>query len=94
MDRDMLTFDVAKDLFIRRGFPAEIVIGLKAIYRHGKPKTRKRRPGFRDWSKRAGYDLYVDASLDQLRKQNFELAITNEWVSTYDGQVQGLVFID
>jgi hypothetical protein len=71
-----------------------IVFGLQAVDGDDDVEPLKVRPMSGNWAESAGNDLNKNIAAVELRKDRFELAITDEGVSADEGDVEGLVLVD
>ena len=94
MDGDLCAGDVFEDAVVGGGFAACVVLGLEAVDGDGDGEPFEFLPMGRDDAEGAGDDLGVDAAAFDLGQEEFELAITDERVASYEGDVEGFVLVD
>ena len=94
MDRYLCACDVFEDAVVGGGFAALVVLGLEAVDRDDDIELLELFPLGGDDAEGAGDDLGVNSAALDLGQEEFELAITNERIAAYEGDVEGLVLVD
>jgi hypothetical protein len=70
------------------------MLGRQAVDRHDYFQFVELRPFDRDWPHSAGHELSSNSSRIQLRQNLIEFTESDQWLTAYDGNMQGLVTID
>jgi len=94
MDRDLLARNVSQDSSVGGRRTPDIVLGLQSVNRHDDLQIGQRRPRRRKRPEGARDDLDVNASIEQQRNHQLELAIADQRVTPDDRQMQGLEAVD
>ena len=90
VDGDAALTDGVENPFVGGGLATLIMLGLKAIDGNHQAQLFELRPGFGQRAKGAGDHLDVDTATLELGQQHLELAVTDQGVAAYDGEMERL----
>ena len=88
MNVDSMAGNVLEDAVVSGGCAPPVVVGLQAVDGYGQMKVGQISPGSGNGTDRAGDHLHFHTQAAQLRKQNIQFAIANQWLTAHDREVQ------
>jgi hypothetical protein len=88
MDGDPLAGDAFENTIVGRGLAPNIVLGLQTVDGDYDIDVLQRSPGWRDLTECAGDNLYVNTTLNKLRHEYFQLAVSYERITSDDRQLE------
>jgi hypothetical protein len=86
--------NILEDALVGGGLAPLVVLRLQAIDGHDYVESAEAAPFRGDDAEGAGDDLNVDVASVDLGEEHLQLAVTNEWVSSDEGDMQRLLSID
>jgi hypothetical protein len=94
VDGDADVRDVFEDALVGCRGAADVVFGLESVDGYDYAEALEIHPVARNGAERAGHDLGVDATPLEFRDDCFQFTEANERISSDDGDVEGLKFVD